>query len=309
MNDESHEPETNAALATCLEDSFFETRRLRHDGWDGPTMAAFCRTLAETGVVTDACRACGKSAQGAYALRQREPVFALAWEAAISLAREKLSDELLARSLKGSVEQIMNSDGAIVGERHSYDNRLAFSVLRRLDRRTELGATFKTPQPWAVPDAPAALSGDWQLVLDALSEERKADAELLLTPVSKAQSGEIDEVDDPRFCDDDDSDPLGGGEPEPPVRVWHDRQYDEWRTDFPAPRGFDGDEYGEWDDPQGYSRTLTDDEMAALVAAGIARPDELVTEITIEDDEAERDRFFESLSSSLPRSGGEGDRV
>jgi hypothetical protein len=170
MSDESYEPETNLSLATHLEDSFFETRRMRSDGWDGPTMAAFCRTLAETGVVTEACRACDKSAQGAYALRQREPVFARAWEAAIALAREKLADELLARSLRGSVEQVMNSDGAIVGERHSYDNRLAFSVLRRLDRRAELGATFKTPRPWAIPDAPAAVSGDWQLLLDAQAD-------------------------------------------------------------------------------------------------------------------------------------------
>ena len=66
------------ALATDLADSFFETRRLRHDGWDGPAMASFCGALAETGIVTAACRACGKSAQSAYALRQREPLFARA---------------------------------------------------------------------------------------------------------------------------------------------------------------------------------------------------------------------------------------
>jgi hypothetical protein len=296
MENESHEPQTNLdqtptlaepehspAVATNLEDSFFETRRLRSDGWDGPTMAGFCRTLAETGVVTEACRACGKSAQGAYALRQREPVFARAWEAAISLAREKLSDELLARSLRGSVDQIMNSDGAIVGERHSYDNRLAFSVLRRLDRRAELGATFKTPPAWAIPDASAAVSGDWQLVLDALSDDRKADAELLLTPLPP----KIDEVDDPRFCvDEGDSDSLDDGAPYVSKRVWQKWDTGEWRTDFPPPAGFDGDEKGDWEDSTGYSRTLAPQEMAALVAAGLAESEETVT-ICIEDDEAD----------------------
>ena len=180
---ESNQPESNLALATHLEDSFFETRRLRHDGWDGPKKAVFCRTLSETGVVTEACRACGMSAKSAYALRQRDLVFARAWEVALSMARERLADELLARSFKGSVDQIMSPEGAILGERHHFDNKLAFAILRRLDRRAELGATFRTPPAWAIPEAPAALSGDWQLLLDALSEDRHADAELLLTPM------------------------------------------------------------------------------------------------------------------------------
>jgi len=35
--------------APWLEFSFTETRRLRHDGWDGARMASFCAALAETG--------------------------------------------------------------------------------------------------------------------------------------------------------------------------------------------------------------------------------------------------------------------
>lgn len=299
MNDQSYEPETNLSLATHLEDSFFETRRMRSDGWDGPTMAAFCRTLAETGIVTEACRACDKSAQGAYALRQREPVFARAWEAAISLARERLADELLARSLRGSVEQIMNSDGAIVGERHSYDNRLAFSVLRRLDRRAELGATFRTPRPWAIPDAPAAVSGDWQLLLDALAEDRTADAELLLTPIPPAIEREIDEIDDPRFCDEEGNDSLD--QPYVHRRVWQKWSTDEWRTDFPPPADFDGDENGQWEGPGSYSRTLTEAERAALVAVGMIEP--LPEGVTLEEDEAARDAFFSALSSAPCETG------
>ncbi len=312
MDDIAHEPESNLALATQLEDSFFETRRLRHDGWDGPKKAIFCRTLAETGVVTDACRACDMSAKSAYALRHRDPVFARAWEVALSMARERLADELLARSMKGSVEQIMSNDGAIVGERHSYDNKLAFAVLRRLDRRAELGATFKTPPVWAIPDAPAAVSGDWQLLLDALSDDRDADAALLLMPVPPVlsssngpQGDKGNEGNDPP-CEgvNSDSDSLAG-EPHTPKRVWQDWRTDEWRTDFPPPAGFDGDEYGLWEDSEGYSRTLTDDELTALVAAGMAEGGGPT--ITIEEDEAERDRYFASLNSSLR--GAEGDEA
>ena len=183
------------------------------------------------------------SAKSAYALRQRDAVFAQAWEAALSMARQRLADELLARSLKGSVDQIMNSDGAIAGERHHFDNRLAFAILRRLDRRAELGATFKTPTPWAIPEAPAAVSGDWQLLLDALSDERTADAELLLTPIPPALSSSNGaKGNEGNFCDED-SDSLDDDdddEPEERERVWHDWQHDEWRTDFPAPAGFTG---------------------------------------------------------------------
>ncbi len=287
------------ALATYLEDSFFETRRLRSDGWDGPTMASFCRTLAETGVVTEACRACGKSAQGAYALRQREPVFARAWEAAISLAREKLADELLARSIRGSVEQIVRN-GVIVGERHCYDNRLAFSVLRRLDRRAELGATFRTPPPWAVPDAPAAVSGDWQLVLDAISEDRKDDARLLLAPIPP----KIDEIDDPRNSSAEGCDSMHDEDevdiPYVSRRVWQKWDTDEWRTNFPPPADFAGTENGEWDE-HNYWRTLTADEMVALIDAGLADP--MPQEITLDEDEAARDAFFSSLATPATEPG------
>ncbi|MCL6682957.1 hypothetical protein [Sphingomonas alba] len=292
MDEIDHEPESNLALATTLEDSFFETRRFRNDGWDGPTKALFCRTLAETGIVRDACRACNMSAKSAYALRHRDPLFARAWEAALSMARERLADELLARSLKGSAEQIVR-DGCIWGERHHFDNKLAFSILRRLDRRAELGSTFKTPAAWEMPATPPALTGEWQLVLDAMSEDRIADAERLLTPKPKGNGGN-----DPPFSLDSEEENEGDSEPEAPQRVWRDWE-DEWRTDFPAPAGFDGDEWGSWDDEEGYSRTLTQDERAALAAAGMIRIEETI-EISIEEDEAARDAFFAALRTVTP---------
>ena len=290
MTDESYEPETNLALATCLDDSFFETRRFREGGWDGEKIATFIGTLAETGVVTFACRACAMSAKSAYALRHRDPVFATAWEAALDMARQRLADELLARSLKGSQESLLR-DGAIVAERQHFDNKLAFSVLRRLDRRAELGSTFRTRPAWDVPAPSPALSGRWQETLDALSEGRRDDAALLLAPACEHEQGN-DGGNDPGFSDslDDES----NAEPETPERVWQQWGTDEWRTDFPAPPGFDGDEYGSWDDPDGYSRTLTPGEMAALAAAGLADPPP--EEVTLEEDEAARDAFFAALS-------------
>ena len=86
-------------------------------------MATFCETLAETAVVAEACEAASMGISGAYAARRRNPVFAAAWEAALGIARERLADTLLARSMEGNVEQIYR-DGVLVGERHVIDDRL-----------------------------------------------------------------------------------------------------------------------------------------------------------------------------------------
>ena len=275
------------AMATDLEDSFFETRRLRHDGWNGVKMASFCGRLAETGIVTFACREAGMSAQSAYGLRHRNPLFAKAWELALSMARDRLADELLARSLKGGAEQLLK-DGCIVAERHTFDNKLAFAILRRLDRRAELGTTFRTPVAADIPRIAPAAEGKWQELLDALSEERDGDALALLTP-SKVDS----EVDNPpvKGVENDDMD-----EPFVPKRVWQDWKSEEWRTDFPPPPGFDGEEDGAWEDGD-YTRALTTDEHNALAAAGFAEPLEM---LTIEQDEANRDAFFAALAPAAP---------
>ena len=292
MDDDTNEP-TSLALATHLEDSFSETRRGRHDGWNGERMADFIRTLAETGVVADACRACDMSAKSAYALRYRDNLFARLWEAALAMARHRLADELLARSLKGSAEQIVR-DGCIWGERHHFDNKLAFAILRRLDRRAELGSTFKTPPAWEMPAPAPAVSGSWQPLLDAVAEDRKADAEVLLE-APKGVKGNT-EGNDPPFSLDLDEDEDAD---EPPDRVWCDWQTDEWRTDFPPPPGFDGREYGNWDDEEGYSRTLTQEELSALAAAGMI-PVEDTVEVTQEEDEAARDAYFTALRTVTP---------
>lgn len=276
------------ALATDLEDSFFETRRLRHDGWDGPAMAAFCRALAETGIVTEACRACGKSARSAYALRQREPLFARAWESALSLARERLADDLLARSLKGSAEQIIR-DGCIWGERHVYDNKLAFAILRRLDRRAELGATFRTPPADRIPDPVPAVSGDWQLLLNAMSEDRKEDAALLLTPLPP----EVHEVHNPPV-EGVGGDELGNDDDLPDPRIWWDMGRKEYRTNFPPPSGsncVEHESFGSRD----YHRSLTPDETELMV-----RKESIEAAERRAAGEVERDAFFAALREPVP---------
>ena len=191
----------------------------------------FIGTLAETGVVTFACRTCQMSAKSAYALRHRDPVFSKAWEAALDMARCRLADELLARSLKGSAEQLLR-DGCIVGERHHYDNKLAFANLRRLDRQAELRSTYRTPPAWEIPLPAPAVSGQWQNLLDALSEGREGDASSLLSPAQHDQGNS--QGNNPPV-EGEEGDELDDDEPYVPKRVWQEYLSGAWRTNFPPP--------------------------------------------------------------------------
>ena len=89
---------------------------VRLNGWTGEKMAIFCEALAETAVVAEACDQAGMGISGAYAARRRNPVFAAAWDAALSIARERLADTLLARSMEGNVER-MYRDGMLARTR------------------------------------------------------------------------------------------------------------------------------------------------------------------------------------------------
>lgn len=258
----------------------FEPMRLppsaiRHDGWTGEAMAKFLETLAETGIVMEACDAARKSSPAAYALRRREPLFAEAWETALRNARDRLADTLLARSIEGNVEQIIK-DGEIVAEKHFIDNRLGLAILKRLDQRADGARRRPAPlRPGAGPD--------WDLALTAL---RSGDANDIAAALAMLKAPEVSEVSDP---------PVEGDNFHHP-RFWRDLETDEWRTDYPPPPGFAGHEEGDWEE-EAYCRALSDEELAVLAGAGIAKPLEAETEVTIEGDEAERDKFFASLAA------------
>ena len=173
---------------------------------------------------------------GAYAARRRDPIFAAAWDAALSIARERLADTLLARAMEGNVEQIYR-DGELVGERHFLDNRLGLAILRRLDRLAErdLRSMPIRPHPQArtSPTAPCGprRTFDWTLAVDAL---RTGDDHAAPGPLAPAQGNEVEEVEDPES-----SPPRGprrGPRPLRPLLVGRGRRLLDDR--FPAPAGF-----------------------------------------------------------------------
>ena len=202
MEHESHEP-TSPPFAL--------PPSIRHDGWSGEKIARFCETLAETAVVAEACEQAGMGISGAYALRRRNPLFAAAWDAALTIARERLADTLLARSIEGNIEQIWR-DGELVGERHAIDNRLGLAILKRLDRLAETGSTVSTrgerlpflgagrgavrtgtPAPAVLPRSQPF---DWEMMVDAL---RTGDPDAVGAALAMVQGDKVEKWKTPRL--------------------------------------------------------------------------------------------------------------
>lgn len=106
---------------------------VRHDGWTVERQRIFCEDLADHGSVTQAARAAGMAARTAYRLRRRPEgkAFALAWNAALLLARQRLIDDAYQLAIDGSHDVIMR-DGEIIGERRRRDSRAILTSLERL---------------------------------------------------------------------------------------------------------------------------------------------------------------------------------
>jgi hypothetical protein len=112
----------------------------RHDGWTAERQRRFCEILSHSGRVDHAVRAVGMSRESAYGLRRRAAgrAFALAWDAALLLARQRMIDDVYEMAFEGSVEQVIQ-DGVVTAERRRRDPRMLLSVITKLGERGTLG--------------------------------------------------------------------------------------------------------------------------------------------------------------------------
>ncbi len=116
----------------------------RHAGWSAANQRRFLELLSEGHGVETACRGVCLSPSSAYAFRNtaKGAAFALGWRAASLVARDSIAEQLLVRALDGVTETVVRGDVRIT--RHRYDNRLALSLLARLDRQAESAADADT---------------------------------------------------------------------------------------------------------------------------------------------------------------------
>ncbi|MCI4588734.1 hypothetical protein MOK15_01250 [Sphingobium sp. BYY-5] len=298
--------------------------QVRVDGWSPARQRRFLETLAATGVIRLACESALITSRAAYNLRIRRDgaAFRLGWEAAVLIARARLADTLLSRAILGQEEVIRRDPDNYEMTRHRHDNRLAMSMLARLDRMAD--------NPAEGSDAALAriVAQDFVAFLDMICPEdvAMAEAERLDLP-RPGQEPMARTMDDARMLD--------GGAPDmpepvedataqamasslspgasvalfiaarmalrnsarapensqisvadercelrtPPVvratlppdeaaaqlrGIWWEEGREVWRTDYPAPPGFDGEESQEIYDVDDYERDLTPEEEAAV---------------------------------------------
>jgi hypothetical protein len=123
------------STAPCKPAADYRTDAPRVDGWSYERQATFLMTLSETGLVSQACKFAEMSVASAYSLR-REPrgrAFALGWQAAHLLARDRLEDVLLEAAITGVESVSTRVDG--VTRRRCLNSNLSMAVLKRLDSR------------------------------------------------------------------------------------------------------------------------------------------------------------------------------
>lgn len=257
------------------------TSASRADGWTPARQRLFLEAVAAGHTVIDACALVGLSYQSAYAFRRRSSgaAFALGWQAAQLLARQHLADTLYVRVIEGQCDTITRPDGS-TWQRHRFDNRLAATMLARLDRLADAVASEGAHA------AARTVADRFDRFLDSLPDQclRDADGNIpgpqlpqLRTPAPPPEPAPA-----PDFS-----------ESEAPV--WWCDIAEDWRTRFPPPPDFDGEEEGAYGE-EGYERELDWDEAEIMAApARLALARRTATE------SMDRDAFFAECAAEHAR--------
>ena len=290
---------------------------VRRDGWTPFLRKLFLQTIADTGRITLACAYTHMSRSAAYALAQRDRVFAAAWDAADQFARRALADHAKEQMLEGITETVTRPDGTTI-TRHRYDTRLTIAVLNRLDKRCDRAEERGSVH--------LAAMRNWDEYLRLIGKGDDAGAEALLdrpilSRLEKAQNR-------PACALPERANPIPIGDPpgcDPADNIWQvgtdadlrpDREHGlpegTWMTTFPPPPGFDGYQNVPWDDDHWYERTCTAAEIELIEAHRIAAEAEERAKSTAFA-EAQRDAYFAKLRSELASAqnaghGGEAQR-
>jgi hypothetical protein len=278
---------------------------VRRDGWTPFLRKLFLQTIADTGLVSTACAYTHMSRSAAYALAQRDRVFAAGWDAADQFARRPIADHAKEQMLEGITETITRPDGATV-TRHRFDSRLTIAVLNRLDKRCDRAEERGSVH--------LAAMRNWDEYLSLIGKGDDAAAEALLdrpvlSDAEKAQNcpacplperANPIEIGDPPGCDPAQNVWQAGTDADRRAEREHGLPDGTWMTTFPPPPGFDGYQNIPFDGINWYERTCTPDEVELIEAHDAAAEAEERAE-TIAFAEAQRDSWFAQLRRELGR--------
>lgn len=110
-------------------------------GWTVERQRGFCEALAQCGYVERAAASVGMTRQGAHAFRHSGAgrAFALAWDAALLLARQRLIDDAYELAFEGSVERTYR-EGKLFQEKRRRDPKMLLATIERLGAKVALGS-------------------------------------------------------------------------------------------------------------------------------------------------------------------------
>jgi hypothetical protein len=228
--------------------------------WNNTQKRLFVEAFAETGCVSEACNVAGKSRRSAYNLRRRGDgvAFRAGWDAAVLIARDCVNDALMERVLLGQRLETIRDPSSGTTIRTHYDQRLSMALLTRLDRMADQdaeicgsGADYRSRSQVISQNFDAFVNlieagGAASDVEDFLIKHRPDANARHQCELAEKSAGSPEEI----------AEQEAAG-----LSVWFCEDNREWRTDFPPPPGFIGEEdcdFGKGD----YSRSLSDQEEA-----------------------------------------------
>ncbi|WP_288410731.1 hypothetical protein [uncultured Sphingomonas sp.] len=180
--------------------------RLRHDGWTPQRRRAFLRALGETGCVRDACARARISNTSAYRMRKRCPVFAKAWDRALTKVAPTIEQAAFERAVNGWEEPVWHG-GKLVGYRRRFSDGLLRLLLTRGTQRGAVPEAEADPFPrskgW---DRATQAETDAQLLANLKAFRRRLEAEkaqkalpapgtAATTPPTEQGEGDADDAD------------------------------------------------------------------------------------------------------------------
>lgn len=256
--------------------------------WTPGLQRDFLDHLATSGSVRIAAGRVSMSPSAAYQLRRRPEgaAFSLGWAAAVLIARDRLADELLDRALYGieeTTERFTEEEKLkSLTKRRRHVPSLGLAMLARLDQAVETRARageamlaqiiagdwagflalFDLDLPQAATDGAGGGHGA-ALACWLAGRDNRANPLAALwknTPIAREVaefSADSDVAPEPDLTPEEEAATLS---------VWQDDVSGEWRTNFPPPEDFLGEEEGAFGD-EDYERSLEPDEEEAAQTA------------------------------------------